>query len=50
MTSPQYFLISRQVMVDIPFVVIQSIAIGFLALGMLTMILVAAFSLGPAPV
>ncbi len=33
LTSPQYFLISRQVMVDIPYVVIQTIALGFLALG-----------------
>ncbi len=32
-TSPQYFLISRQVMVDIPYVVIQVMALGFLALG-----------------
>lgn len=33
-TCPQYFLISRQVMVDIPFVVIQTIAMGFFALGL----------------
>ena len=32
-TCPQYFLISRQVMVDIPYVVIQLIAMGFFALG-----------------
>lgn len=32
-TCPQYFLISRQIMVDIPFVVIQTIALGFFALG-----------------
>ncbi len=33
-TCPQYFLISRQVMVDIPYVVIQTIAMGFFALGL----------------
>jgi 4-amino-4-deoxy-L-arabinose transferase-like glycosyltransferase len=33
-TCPQYFLISRQIMVDIPFVVIQTIAMGFFALGL----------------
>lgn len=33
-TCPQYFLIARQVMVDVPFVVIQTIALGFFALGL----------------
>ena len=33
-TCPQYFLISRQIMVDIPFVVLQLMALGFLALGL----------------
>lgn len=33
-TCPQYFLIARQVMVDIPYVVIQTIAMGFFALGL----------------
>jgi 4-amino-4-deoxy-L-arabinose transferase-like glycosyltransferase len=33
-TCPQYFLISRQVMVDIPYVVVQLMAMGFFALGL----------------
>ncbi len=32
-TCPQYFLLSRQVMVDIPFMVLAICALGFLALG-----------------
>ncbi|MCB9640699.1 MAG: glycosyltransferase family 39 protein [Myxococcales bacterium] len=32
-TCPQYFLLSRQVMVDIPFMVLALCALGFLALG-----------------
>jgi len=34
MTCPQYFLISRQIMVDIPFLVVQFAALGFFALGL----------------